>query len=171
MGEYMNYIIENDNNILISKDAVIGEGSVIRFGSIIEDNCIIGKNCIIGPFAHIHTNSKIGNNCVIGNFVEVKNSIIGDNTKAKHLVYIGDCKCGKNVNFGCGVVIANYNGIDKNDTIIKDDCFIGCNSNLIAPLVMGNNCFIAAGSTVTKDLNDNEFVIERSKEIHKENKL
>lgn len=167
----MNYIIENELNCIVSKNAKIGKGSIIKFGSIIEDDTVIGENCIIGPYAHIHSHSKIGDNCIIGNFVEIKNSTLSNNIKAKHLVYLGDCECGENVNFGCGVVIANYNGKCKNKTIIKNNVFVGCNSNLIAPLVVGNNSFIAAGSTIAKDINDNEFAIERSNEIHKENKL
>ena len=167
----MDYLIENENNCYISKNVKIGKNTIIKFGSIIEDNCIIGHNCVIGPYAHIHTSSVIGDNCHIGNFVEIKKSRLGDNCNAKHLVYIGDCECGNNVNFGCGVVIANYNGKEKNNTIIKDNVFIGCNSNLIAPIEIGNNSFIAAGSTITNNVNDNEFVIERGKETHKENKL
>lgn len=163
----MDYNIESRKNCLISKKAKIGKGTLIRIGSIIDDTCVIGENCIIGPYAHIHSNSTIGNDCVIGNFVEIKNSTLGNNCKAKHLTYIGDCKCGNNVNFGCGVVIANYNGKSKNNTEIKDNVFVGCNSNLIAPLIVGNNSFIAAGSCVNDNVLDNEFVIERSKEIHK----
>jgi len=163
----MSYIIENESNCSISKDAKIGEGSVIKFGTIIEDACVIGDNCIIGPYAHIHTGSVIGDNCVIGNFVEIKKSKLGNNVKAKHLVYLGDLECGDNVNFGCGVVIANYDGKNKHKTIIKSNAFIGCNTNLIAPITIGNNAFIAAGSTISKDVSDDEFAIERSVETHK----
>jgi bifunctional UDP-N-acetylglucosamine pyrophosphorylase/glucosamine-1-phosphate N-acetyltransferase len=161
----------NFDNSFVSKKAKIGKNSIIKIGSIVEDDCVIGDNCIIGPYAHIHSHSQIGDNCVIGNFVEIKNSQIGNECKAKHLTYIGDCKCGDRVNFGCGVVIANYNGKEKNYTIIKDDVFIGSNSNLIAPLTIGSKSFIAAGSSVSKKVNDFEFVIERSEEIHKLNKL
>ena len=156
---------------MISKEAKIGDGSFIRFGSIIEDDVQIGKNCIIGPYAHIHTHSKIGDNCVIGNFVEIKNSIIDKNCKAKHLVYIGDCVCGQNVNFGCGVVIANYNGKEKNKTIIKDNVFIGCNSNLVAPLVVGNDVFVGAGTTIKGEIKDKVFVKTEKNFIYKTNKF
>ena len=165
----MRYNIESINNCLIGKDVIIGDNSYIRFGSVIEDTSVIGKNCIIGPYAHIHSNSIIGDNCTIGNFVEIKNSRLGKNCKAKHLTYIGDCVCGDNVNFGCGVVIANYDGKNKNTTYIKDNVFIGCNSNIIAPIEIGSNSFIAAGSSVNKNVLDNEFVIERSEERHKKN--
>ena len=159
-----------EDNCLISKDVKIGNSSLVKFGSIVEDDCEIGDNCVIGPYAHIHSHSKIGDNCVIGNFVEIKNSTLGYNCKAKHLVYIGDCKCGNNVNFGCGVVIANYDGKKKHQTIIKDNAFIGCNSNLIAPIEIGKDSFIAAGSSVNNDVLDNEFVIERSNERHLKNR-
>jgi bifunctional UDP-N-acetylglucosamine pyrophosphorylase/glucosamine-1-phosphate N-acetyltransferase len=161
----MSCIIEN--NCSISKQAKIGNGSLIKFGTVIEDNCIIGENCIIGPYAHIHNNSEIGDNCIIGNFVEIKNSKLGNKVKAKHLAYLGDLECGDDVNFGCGVVIANYDGKNKHKTIIKSHAFVGCNANLIAPLTIGNNTFIAAGSTITKDVCDDEFAIERGQEIHK----
>ena len=167
----MNYIVENKYTTFVSENAQVGKGSIIRSGSIIEDNVVIGDNCIIGPYAHIHSGSKIGNECVIGNFVEVKNSILGKGCKAKHLVYLGDCECGENVNFGCGVVIANFDGKNKNTTLIKDNVFVGCNSNLIAPIVVGSNSFIAAGTTVGEEIQDNEFVIGRKKAIHKTNKL
>lgn len=167
----MNYTIENSSMSSISEKAKIGKGSIIRVGSVIEDDCIIGENCVIGPYAHIHTHSVVGDNCIIGNFVEIKKSQLGNGCKAKHLVYIGDCICGNNVNFGCGVVIANYNGKEKNQTTIKDNVFIGCNSNLIAPIVVGNNSFVAAGTTIGEQIKDNEFVISRKKAIHKINKL
>lgn len=156
-----------EENCKISEECKIGKNTIVKFGSAIEDDCLIGDNCIIGPYAHIHTHSEIGDNCIIGNFVEVKNSKLGKGCKAKHMTYIGDCECGDNVNFGCGVVIANYNGKEKNKTIIKSNSFIGCNSNLVAPLSVGENSFIAAGSTINEDVNDNEFAIERSNEIHK----
>ena len=156
-----------EENCKVSKECKIGKNTIIKFGSLIEDDVVIGDNCIIGPYAHIHTHSVIGDECVIGNFVEIKNSRLGDKCKAKHMTYIGDCECGDNVNFGCGVVIANYNGKEKNKTIIKSNSFIGCNSNLVAPIEIGENSFVAAGSTINKDVKDNEFVIERSEEIHK----
>lgn len=156
-----------EENCKIDETVKIGKNTIIKFGTIIEDDCVIGNNCVIGPYAHIHSHSIISDNCIIGNFVEIKNSFLDTGCKAKHLVYIGDCECGKNVNFGCGAVIANYDGKTKHKTVIKDDAFIGCNTNLIAPLKVGENSFIAAGSTVNKDVENNEFVIERSQEVHK----
>ena len=166
----MAYVIEDSDKCSISNNASIGEGTIIKIGSIIEDNSVIGNNCIIGPYAHIHSATVIGDNCVIGNFVEIKHSSLANNVKVKHLAYLGDLECGSNVNIGCGVVIANYDGVNKHKTIIKDNVFVGCNSNLIAPLIVGSNAFIAAGSSVNEDVLDNEFVIERSNEIHKKRK-
>lgn len=151
------------------KNSKINKNSIINKSEITDSE--VGENCTIGPFAHIKQNSQLGNNLRIGNFVEIKNSIIKNDTKCAHLTYIGDAVVGERVNFGCGVVIANYNGIKKFKTIIGNDVFIGCNSNLVAPLIIGNNCFIAAGTTLTKNLKENTFCIARSEEIHKKNKF
>ena len=149
--------------------------SEIRCGTIVNkseiENSRVGENCTIGPYAHIKQNSGIGNNVRIGNFVEIKNSEIGTGCKLAHLTYIGDAEVGQNVNFGCGVVFANYDGNKKHKTIVGNDVFIGCNSNLIAPISIGDNCFIAAGTTVTKSLENNSFCIARSEQIVKENKF
>lgn len=145
----------------------IGKKTIVKKSEIIDSE--IGENCAIGPFAHIKQNSKLCNNLRIGNFVEIKNSIIKNGTKCAHLTYIGDAIVGERVNFGCGVVIANYNGKQKFKTYIGNDVFIGCNCNLIAPIEIGDNCFIAAGSTVTKNMKNNTFCVARSEEKFKEN--
>ena len=149
------------------------QNSTILVGTIVNKSEItdsrIGKNCQIGPFAHIKQNSELKDNIRIGNFVEIKNSTIKSGTKCAHLTYIGDAEVGERVNFGCGVVIANYNGKKKFKTKIGNDCFIGCNCNLIAPIEVGNNCFIAAGSTITKNLPDGKFCVARSDEKIKDN--
>ena len=129
----------------------------------------MGANCTIGPFAHIKQNSKLKDNLRIGNFVEIKNSTINNDTKCAHLTYIGDALVGERVNFGCGVVIANYNGKQEFKTIIGNDVFLGCNCNLIAPIEIGDNCFIAAGTTVTKSSKNNTFCVARSEEKTKKN--
>lgn len=113
-------------------------------------------------------NTSVEANCRIGNFVEIKNSKIGEGTKISHLTYLGDTTCGKNVNWGCGCVTVNYDGKFKNKTYIGDNVFIGCNTNLIAPLSVGNNVFIAAGSTITDDIPDEAFSIARTRQITKE---
>ena len=115
----------------------------------------------------IRENNVIKDNTRIGSFVEVKNSVIDDDTRVSHLSYIGDSTLGKNINIGCGVVTANYDGKNKYQTRIDDDAFIGCNTNLIAPINIGKKAYIAAGSTITKDVLDNEFAIARSVQENK----
>ena len=149
----------------IIHNSFIGDNNIINNSSI-EDSSI-GNNNIIGPYSRIRNNTKIHNNIRIGNFVEIKKSEINDETKIAHLTYIGDCKCGKNVNFGCGTVICNYDGKHKYLTEIGNKVFIGCNTNLIAPIKIENNCFIAAGSTLTTSLKENCFAIARAKQINK----
>ncbi len=136
--------------------------------SEIED-CTIGSGCDIGPFAHIRKNSALGNNIRVGNFVEIKNSRIGDGTKMAHLSYIGDAEIGVGCNIGCGVVFCNYNGKIKQKTKLGDKVFVGSNSNLVAPLIIGSGAYIAAGSTINKDVLDNEFAIARERQTNKNN--
>lgn len=131
-------------------------------------NSKIGENTTVGPFAHIREHAVIGKNIRIGNFVEIKKSIIGDETKIAHLSYVGDSEVGKNVNFGAGSITVNYDGVNKHKTIIGDNVFIGCNVNLIAPVTIGDNVFIAAGSTVTKDVPTGSLAIARNHQINKE---
>ena len=146
-------------------DSTIGGNCEIDNSHI--DGAIIGENVKIGPYARIRPKTKIADNCKIGNFVEIKKSYINDFTKIAHLSYIGDSVIGKNVNIGCGVVTCNYDGFNKHQTIIKDNSFIGSNVNLIAPIVIGSNCYIAAGSTIYNNVDDYEFVIERGKQVNK----
>lgn len=150
----------------ILNHANIGEGTVIRSSTVSDSS--IGKDCTVGPYAHIRDRSEIGNSVRIGNFVELKHASIGDRTKISHLTYVGDCKCGKEVNFGCGVVTVNYDGKKKHETVIGNHVFIGCNANLIAPIEIGDNVFIAAGSTVTSSVKKDDFVIARARQIVKE---
>lgn len=133
------------------------------------DNSEVGDNSQIGPYSNIRPNCKIGKNCRIGNFVEIKNSIIGENTKVSHLAYVGDAEIGKNCNIGCGVVFANYDGKKKNKTKIGNNCFIGSNCTLIAPISIDDNCFICAGSVVTDSVPENTFVIARQVQTNKPN--
>ncbi len=134
--------------------------------SLIYDSTIMEKSTV-GPFAHLRENAIIGIANRIGNFVEVKNSQTGHDTKAAHLSYIGDSSVGSRVNFGCGSITVNYDGISKHKTNIGDDVFIGCNVNMIAPLNISNNVFIAAGSTVTKDIPEGSLAIARGKQVNK----
>ena len=147
-------------------DSVIGEGSEIRC-SIIEHSQI-GRSCKIGPFAYLRPNSVVGDHCRVGDFVELKNCRFGTGSKAAHLSYIGDAEVGERVNIGCGVVFANYNGKTKSQSTVGDDSFIGSNCNLIAPVSVGEGSYLAAGTTLTKDLADGDFCIGRCRETIKE---
>lgn len=143
-------------------DVVVGDGTEIKFTSGTE--ATVGKNTTVGPYAYIRPNSKIGDNVKIGDFVEVKNSVIGNGTKVSHLTYIGDSDVGERINFGCGTVTVNYDGKKKFRTTIEDDSFIGCNTNLIAPVTVGKGSYIAAGSTITKDIPEDNLAVARARQ-------
>jgi len=166
-------------NTKIGKNCLIDTGSVID-SSVISDNVIvkpysvligsiIEENCSIGPFSHLRPDNIIKKNVHIGNFVEVKKSILGENTKASHLSYIGDAIIGKNVNVGAGTITCNYDGFRKNQTIIGDNVFIGSDTQLVAPVKIGNDCLIAAGTTVTTDTPPFSLVLSRVPQQVKEN--
>ncbi len=181
-------------DVVIKPDTVILPGTVIEGKTEIGTDCIIGpnsritnsiiKDCVtvqasvllsaevdnyttIGPFAYLRPNSKIGEHVKIGDFVEIKNSTIDDGTKVSHLTYVGDSDVGKNVNFGCGTVTVNYDGKNKFRTTIGDNAFIGCNTNLIAPVTVKENAFTAAGSTITFDVPEGSLSIARAKQVNK----
>ena len=128
----------------------------------------IGDGCDFGPFTHIRPNTRIQNNVHLGNFVEAKNSTIDDGTKVSHLTYVGDSDVGKKVNFGCGCVTVNYNGKTKNRCTIGDNAFIGCNTNLVAPVTVGDGAYTAAGSTITDNVPDEALAIARARQVNKE---
>lgn len=151
------------NNII--QNATIGKG--VKITSSVLTDCEIGSFCTVGPNAHVHTNSKIQKNCRIGNFVEIKNSELGISTKAAHLAYIGDTDIGNACNIGCGTIFVNYDGKNKHRSYIGDSVFIGSNSNIIAPVRIQDNAFIAAGTTVTVNLPKNCMCIGRSFETIK----
>lgn len=162
----------------IGTDCIIGPNSTIT-NSIIKD-CVKVQNSVllsaevdnyttVGPFAYLRPNTKIGEHVKIGDFVEIKNSTIDDGTKVSHLTYVGDSDVGKNVNFGCGTVTVNYDGKNKFRTTIGDNAFIGCNTNLIAPVVVKENAFTAAGSTITFDVPEGSLSIARAKQVNKPN--
>lgn len=155
-------IVGPDSDIL---NSYIGEDSVVR-ESVIYDSKV-GKNNNIGPFTHLRMNTVTGDNDRIGNYVEIKNSIIGNKTNVSHLTYIGDTDCGSGVNFGCGTVTVNYDGKNKFRCKIGDNVFIGCNSNLIAPITVEDGAFIAAGSTINQSLNKDDFAIARARQVTK----
>ena len=169
-------------NTIIKGKTEIGSGCVIGPNTQITDSKIadsveinssvilesfIDENTVVGPFAYIRPHSKIGKNIKIGDFVEIKNSTIDDNTKVSHLTYIGDADVGKNVNFGCGTVLVNYDGTKKYRSTIEDNAFIGCNTNLVSPVNVKENAFIAAGSTITDDVPENSLAIARARQVIK----
>lgn len=160
----------------IGRDCVIGPNTVLSktqvgngttLNSVQAQEAFIGSGVTAGPFAHIRPGSIIGNNTKIGNFVEIKNSVIGDKTAVSHLTYVGDSDVGRGVNFGCGTVTVNFNGKEKNRCRIGDNAFIGCNTNLIAPVSVGERAYTAAGSTITEDIPADALAIARARQIVK----
>lgn len=178
-------------DVVIGKDTIIYPGNVLEGNTIIGERCLIypnsrisnskinndveiqssvildsqiGSQTTVGPFAYIRPESVIGNKVRVGDFVEIKKSTIGDNTKVSHLTYIGDAEVGQNCNFGCGTVTVNYDGKNKNKTIVGNNSFIGCNTNLISPVKVEDNSYIAAGSTITNDVKEGELAIARAKQ-------
>ncbi|WP_026574034.1 bifunctional UDP-N-acetylglucosamine diphosphorylase/glucosamine-1-phosphate N-acetyltransferase GlmU [Bacillus sp. UNC438CL73TsuS30] len=145
----------------------VGNGTVIRQSAANKSS--IGANVNIGPFAHIRPDSAIQDEVKIGNFVEIKKAVFGKGSKASHLSYIGDAEVGNNVNIGCGSITVNYDGKNKYLTKIEDDVFVGCNSNLVAPVTVGKGAYVAAGSTITMDVPGEALSIARAKQVNKEN--
>ncbi|CAM2363513.1 bifunctional UDP-N-acetylglucosamine diphosphorylase/glucosamine-1-phosphate N-acetyltransferase GlmU [Listeria seeligeri] len=183
-----------DINVKIGQDTVVEPGVMLRGDTVIGDDCVVtsgseivnsiigervhirsssifeskvGDDVQIGPYAHLRPESDIHNHVKIGNYVETKKAVVGEGTKLPHFIYMGDAEIGKNVNVGCGSIAVNYDGKNKAKTIIGDDVFVGCNSNLVAPVKVGNRAFIAAGSTITKDVPDDALGIARAKQDNK----
>lgn len=148
-------------------DSIIGDGAVIDSSKIEESR--VGAGCRIGPFAHLRPDCDVGESVKIGNFVEVKNSTVGARTSFAHLTYIGDSDFGQGINVGCGVVTVNYDGQNKFRTAVGDGAFIGCNTNLIAPVSVGEGAYIAAATTVTEDVSPNALVLGRVRQSEKPN--
>ncbi|MCL2593870.1 MAG: bifunctional UDP-N-acetylglucosamine diphosphorylase/glucosamine-1-phosphate N-acetyltransferase GlmU [Defluviitaleaceae bacterium] len=148
--------------------SIIGARVNIKQSTRIEDSRV-GDDTSVGPFAYIRPNSNIGNNVKIGNFVEVKNSNIGNGSKASHLTYLGDCDVSENVNFGCGTVIVNYDGVKKSRSTICEGAFIGCNANIVSPVTINEGAYVAAGSTITKDVPKNSLAVARERQKNIEN--
>tara|TARA_Y100001968_G_scaffold331773_1_gene387613 strand:- start:12557 stop:13912 length:1356 start_codon:yes stop_codon:yes gene_type:complete len=177
----------------IGMDVVIEANSHVRGKSKIANNCIIGPNTFIedskvniackilnssifnskimsnvsiGPYSHIRPETEISSNCKVGNFVEIKNSFIDESVKINHLSYIGDTNIGKNTNVGAGTITANFNGLKKNKTVIGEDCSIGANTVLVAPVSLDNSVTTGAGSVINKDVEDNSLAISRTKQVN-----
>lgn len=148
-------------------NATIGDGTDVNISTIVESS--VGSNTHVGPYAYIRPGCNIGSGCKVGDFVELKKAQIGDGTKLSHLTYVGDAEVGCNVNFGCGTVVVNYDGKNKYKTVIKDNAFIGCNSNLVSPVTVNEGAYIAAGSTITDEVPKNTLAIARARQVIKEN--
>lgn len=168
--EYMRkgVTIEDINTTYIYDDVEIGMDTVIHPNTTIKSDVKIGEDCEIGPNAYIREGCRLANNVKIGNFVEIKKTIIGEGTKVPHFIYLGDCEVGEKCNIGCGTITCNYDGFHKSKTIIGNHSFIGSNSNLVAPVNIGNETFIAAGSTITDDVPDYALAIARGRQVNKE---
>ena len=174
-------VIYPDN--VIEGKTVIGSGCILYPGSRITDSRIgngvtvqasvldhaqVGEGTTVGPFAYLRPGTQVGSGCRIGDFVEVKNSVIGDGTKVSHLTYVGDADLGQNINVGCGVVFVNYDGTYKYRSVVEDGAFIGCNTNLVAPVHVGQGAYTAAGSTITQDVPPQSLAIARARQVNKE---
>lgn len=184
-----------DPRVKIGRGSMVLPGTILRGETAIGRNCVIGPNAMVrsctvgdetevnasqinessigrrthvGPFAYVRPNSRIGDDIKVGDFVEVKNSAIGDGTKISHLTYVGDSDVGKKVNFGCGTVTTNYDGFHKYRCTIEDESFIGCNTNLVAPVTVGKGSYIAAGATITKDVPEDALAVARVKQENKD---
>ena len=172
--------IEIDVNVIIEGNVTLGDNVVIGAGCVlkdceIDDNTIVrpysviegatvGEDCTVGPFTRLRPGAELCNDAHVGNFVEVKNVRLGEGSKANHLTYLGDAEIGQRVNVGAGVITCNYDGVNKFKTVIGDDVFVGSDSQLIAPITIANGATVGAGSTVTKDVAENELYISRAKE-------
>ena len=161
-----NNVVIGPNTII--KDVEIGDGSSIEaFSHLVSSK--VGKDCSIGPYARLREGSHIDDGARIGNFVETKKTIVGKNSKANHLAYLGDAEIGEESNIGAGTITCNYDGKDKHATKIGDKSFIGTNSSLVAPVTIGSNAYVAAGSVITKDVPDDALGVGRAKQDNKEN--
>ncbi len=184
-----------DPRVCIGADTMILPGTILRGDTTIGQGCTIGPNamvdsCIVGdgvtinasqvngstlqdgvdvgPYAHIRPGCVVGKRCHVGAFVQLKNCVLGEDTKMSHLTYVGDADVGDRVNFGCGTVTSNYDGFAKHRCVIGDDAFIGCNTNLVAPVKVGEGAYIAAGTTATKDIPADALAVARVRQENKE---
>lgn len=159
--------IEDASSTYIHDNVIIGVDTVIHPNTTIKNGVIIGSNCEIGPNAYIREGCLIGNDVKIGNCVELKKVKIGNRTKVPHFIYLGDTEIGEDCNVGCGTITCNYDGVNKNKTVIGDRAFIGSNVNLVAPVTLGDDVLIAAGSTITEDVPSNNMGIARERQTNK----
>lgn len=187
-----NTYIESD--VVIGADSIIYPGTILKGNTVIGEDCTIGPQVEItdsrlgsgvtvkyavlqeasvgdrtsvGPYAYLRPGASVASDVKIGDFVEIKNASIGQGSKVPHLSYVGDADVGERVNIGCGVITANYNGVNKNRTVIEDDAFVGSNSNLIAPVTVGKGAYVVAGSTITQDVPEDSMAIARERQTNK----
>ncbi len=173
-----------EQNVMLQGETEIGEDCIIGMGcklvntkvgngsellSVVSVDAKLGRDVLAGPFAYIRPGSVIADDVKVGDFVEVKNAVIDEGTKIAHLTYVGDSDVGKRVNFGCGTVTVNYDGKNKHRCKIGDDAFIGCNTNLVAPVTVGEGAYTAAGSTITDAVPEKSLAIARARQVNKEN--
>ncbi|MEG2456096.1 MAG: hypothetical protein RSC08_07560 [Oscillospiraceae bacterium] len=183
-----------DPGVTVGKGTLLLPGTILRGATAIGENCEIGPNTqivdcqigdcctvnssqlfestvdegtAVGPFAYVRPNCHVGKNVKVGDFVELKNSVIGDCTKISHLTYVGDSDVGQHVNFGCGTVTVNYDGTKKHRCTIGDNVFLGCNTNLVAPVTVEQNAYTAAGSTITETVPQGALGIARARQVVK----
>ena len=149
------------------RDCVLGDGVTVNASQLNEST--VDDDTVVGPFAYVRPNCHVGKGVKVGDFVELKNSTVGDGTKISHLTYVGDSDVGGGVNFGCGTVTVNYDGEKKFRTTIGDHAFIGCNTNLVAPVTVGEGAYTAAGSTITEDVPPDSLAIARDRQTNKKN--
>jgi len=149
------------------RDCNIAEDVVVKAGSVLEQ-AVVHEEVAIGPMAHLRPGSELSPHVKIGNFVETKKIFMGEGSKASHLTYLGDATIGKNVNIGCGTITCNYDGVKKHRTVIEDDVFVGSDVQLVAPVTVGRNSLIAAGTTVTKDIPPDSLALARVPQVNKE---
>lgn len=180
-----------DADVTIGRDTILYPGCILEKGTVIGEDCIIGPNArlsgcqvgngitikdstaidskvgdgsTVGPYSYLRPGTVLGKRVKVGDFVEIKNSNVGDDAKISHLTYVGDGDVGENVNLGCGVVFVNYDGKKKHRTIVEKNAFVGCNVNLVSPVVVGEGAYVAAGSTITKDVPEGSLAIAREKQ-------
>ena len=146
-------------------DCEIGDGCVVNASQVYESE--LGRDVHVGPFAHIRPHCRVGDGCKVGAYVEIKNAVFGPGTKMSHLTYVGDADVGAGVNFGCGTITSNYDGFRKHRTVIGDNAFIGCNTNLVPPVTVGAGAYVAAGATITKDVEPDALAISRPRQENK----
>ena len=160
--------IEDSATTYIYDDVKIGKDTVIHPNTTIKSDVVIGEDCELGPNAYIREKCNLADKVKIGNCVEIKKANIKKGSKVPHLSYMGDCEIGTGVNIGCGSITCNYDGVNKHKTVIGDDCFVGSNSNFVAPVNIGDNTLVAAGSTITEDVAKDSLAIARQRQVVKE---